>query len=783
MPRSRPSTHTPDDHTPAEGVPRSTRRLWRSRWLALTLLPLALAWTFLIEHTDTMRPLKEATLDWRFRWRGPIMPKVNIVYVDIDSLSIEAMGNFPWDHKLFASVCEALISEARVKAIGIDVVMSEAGMPQVVNREVWDAGHEMLGKFLFGNPPAQPPPPVVLGASYLSAVRRDAEKYPLPGEIPPPGGSPDVPPERPMWRGANGGKRSAPHYGLIDTVNNHTSIIPLFAPSPEGDPILHMSLELARLYWNVSSRDVSITPDYIRMKRPVGTGPRSGLASEIRIPLVEGQHMFVNWFSPWESDGQNARISFSDVYLYSEMLQSEDEDERQAAREFFGQDGFRNAVILIGATDPLMHDLDTTPFDPFPVPKVSVYGNALKTFVSGRYLCFTPSWFVWVATALLAYLVTRGLVGSQRLASRIASLLLVTGYVAAAFVVFAEFDIVLPLSAPVGGSLAVAFISLGVQVGIEQRQRNRLQNMFGTYLAPTVVEQIVESGTEPRLGGVEEEITAYFSDVQHFSALSEKLEPTQLVELMNEYLSACTDVVQSQSGTLDKFVGDAVIAMFGAPVPLPDHAHRACLAAMRVQQRTATLRERWARQTTPRWPADVLSMHTRIGLNSGPAVVGNMGSRSRFNYTMMGDTVNLAARLESAARHWGAFTLCTDATRIGCEAVEPGRVVFRPLNKIVVKGRMQPVDVFEIVGLCEHLSPDTLACVQIFGEGLRHYHARDWERAKKLFSESARLELNKPGENPGVVLNPSLALLDMIRELEGHLPLGDWDGSLTLREK
>ncbi|WP_081722151.1 CHASE2 domain-containing protein [Geminisphaera colitermitum] len=790
MPSSSHSSSVPDPDHPhsgggGEGATRRARRLWRSRWLAVALLPLAMTWA-LLDHTGVLQPLKDATLDWRFRWRGPIHAAVNVVYVDIDSPSINALGNFPWDHKLFASVCEPLVKEAGVKAIGIDVVMSEAGMPQIANRKTWAAGHEAFGKFLFGDPfanPPLPPPPVALGASYLSAVRRDAEMDPLPGEIPPPDGVATVPPERPMWRDAEGNQRPAPYYGLIDTLNNNTRTVPLFAPLPEGGRVLHLSLELARLYWGVSRDDVTITPDYVELRRPVGTGARTGIASKIRIPMVGGQYFHINWFSPWESAGQNARVSFSDVFLYSQMLHSEDEDERLAAREFFAQDGFHDAVILIGATDPLMHDLETTPFDLFPVPKVGVYGNALKTLVSGRFLRFAPPWSMWAITGVLAYLLTRGLAGAQRLPVRITSLLLVAGYVAAAFVVFAEFDLVLPLAGPVGGALTAGFVGLGVQVVIEQRQRSRLQNMFGTYVSPSVVKQILESGKEPRLGGVEEEITAYFSDVQLFASASEKLAPTQLVELMNEYLSACTDVVQAESGTLDKFVGDAVVAMFGAPVPLPDHAHRACLAAVRAQQRTAELRERWSRQTASKWPVEVLGMRTRIGLNSGPAVVGNMGSRSRFNYTMMGDTVNLAARLESAARHWGVFTLCTEATRAGCEAVEPGRVVFRALNKIVVKGRTQPVDVYEVVGLREQLSADTLECVQIFGEGLRRYHARDWEGAKKLFSQSVRLEPNKPGENPGVILNPSLALLEMVRELEDHLPLGDWDGSLTLRQK
>ena len=221
--------------------------------------------------------------------------------------------------------------------------------------------------------------------------------------------------------------------------------------------------------------------------------------------------------------------------------------------------------------------------------------------------------------------------------------------------------------------------------------------MFGTYVSPAVVGQLVKSGQPPRLGGHEEEITAYFSDIQGFSRFAELMPPERLVELMNEYLTACTDVVTEEGGTLDKYIGDAVVAMFGAPIAQRDHAYRACLVALRVQARLAELRAKW-REEGDRWPAVVAEMQTRIGLNSGPCVIGNMGSRTRFNYTMMGDNVNLAARMESGAKSWGVFTLCTEATRRACEQHAGDRVVFRPLGKIRVIGRAKPVAVFEVIG-------------------------------------------------------------------------------------
>ena len=155
---------------------------------------------------------------------------------------------------------------------------------------------------------------------------------------------------------------------------------------------------------------------------------------------------------------------------------------------------------------------------------------------------------------------------------------------------------------------------------------------------------------------------------------------------MNEYLTACTDIVLEEGGTLDKYVGDAVVAIYGAPVTLHGHAHRACLTALRVQKRVGELREKW-RAKAGKWPAIVHKLQARIGLNTGSAVVGNMGSQTRFSYTMMGDDVNIAARMESGAKSWGVYSMCTESTRSGCEKVEPGPRRFRALGRIIVKGR------------------------------------------------------------------------------------------------
>jgi adenylate cyclase len=248
---------------------------------------------------------------------------------------------------------------------------------------------------------------------------------------------------------------------------------------------------------------------------------------------------------------------------------------------------------------------------------------------------------------------------------------------------------------------------------------------------------------------------------------------------MNEYLTACTDIVTAQGGTLDKYIGDAVVAMFGAPVEFADHAYRACVASQLVQQRLETLRSKWSAAGT-KWPATVGHMHTRIGLNSGAAVVGNMGSLTRFNYTMMGDTVNLAARLESGARSYGAGTLVTEATKAAAE-LAGDRCVFRFLDRIVVKGRSQPVPIFEILGLKETIAPETRECARLFADGMEKYLQQDWDGALAAFERAAKCEPRQLDEFTEI--NPSLLYLQRCGLMKLNPPARDWDGVFVMTTK
>jgi adenylate cyclase len=741
------------------------KKLTYLRWLLL--LPIPALWCA-AQFLGWINFLELKSLDWRFRFRGEIDAPVKVAYVDVDSKSITDIGNQPWDRAYYAEVCAALLAAGKVKAVGVDYVFSEKGKPELVDETRFSQGTDKLKRLL----DTYPPVPVVVAAAYAAAEDRDINGQPIVRELPDADTPPAhvLPPERPEFREGVIVKH-APMMGLIDTIDGGTRKVPLFANTQDG-PFFHMGVELARLYWGLPRDAAKISNDRLDLVR----GDGFVLAS---VPLEKGRDLEVNWFSRWDSPERNVRASFSHVLVAGQMLGSENTEERAAATEFFQR--FDGAVVLIGPVDPLLQDLAPTPLDPHPVPRVGIHGNLLKTIVSGKYLHrISPAGVVGIVlgltAAVCALVLASGRWGAVR---KVGAVLLLAGYVLAAFWIFSRTHAVLPLVAPLGAAFTTSFAALIWQLVVEEKQRGRIKGMFGTYVSPELVNRMVESGEEPRLGGVEAQITAYFSDIEGFSTFAEKLPPDQLVELMNEYLTACTDIVTAQGGTLDKYIGDAVVAMFGAPVEFADHAYRACVASQLVQQRLDELRKRWT-SAGSKWPATVGHMHTRIGLNSGAAVVGNMGSLTRFNYTMMGDTVNLAARLESGARSYGAGTLVTEATKNAAE-LAGDRCVFRFLDRIVVKGRSQPVPIFEILGLKESVSASTRECSQLFVEGMEKYLRHDWDGAIAAFERSAKLEPRQPDEFTEI--NPSLLYLQRCAVMKLQPPPKDWDGVFVMKTK
>ena len=490
-----------------------------------------------------------------------------------------------------------------------------------------------------------------------------------------------------------------------------------------------------------------------------------------------------------EKDPENTNLisqkqKILDAVDANKRILSVQNEEMQRIKSFFST--FENSIVLIGPEEATFQDLAPTPFDAAAVPKVSVHGNLIKTLTSGEYLQRLPIKTDHFATLFVCLLMAFLAVyqGSHAQWVQAAGILLLCGYVYFGFEAFAQSHVVWPITAPACAGLSTSFIGLAAMVVIEQKAKGRLKGMFGSYVSSDLVEQMVASGEEPSLGGEETEITAFFSDVQAFSSFSELLTPTGLVDLMNEYLTAMTNILQEERGTLDKYIGDAIVAMYGAPIPMKDHAYQAVRTSILMQQKQIELRNKWVPEVE-KWGkchSLVTQMQTRIGCNTGTATVGNMGALDRFNYTMMGDMVNLAARCESGAKAYGAYIMVTEETKLASEKMKDD-IAFRYLDKIVVKGRSQPVAMYEPTGFMSELTQETQDCLDCFQQGIDKYLAQDWMGALNLFEKAKEMEPNKPGVTPGVKDNPSMILIDRCKVMMDNPPGDDWDGVYVMTTK
>ena len=309
---------------------------------------------------------------------------------------------------------------------------------------------------------------------------------------------------------------------------------------------------------------------------------------------------------------------------------------------------------------------------------------------------------------------------------------------------------------------------------IAEKDKRFLKDTFSTYISPELIDQMFDAKEEPQLGGEEGYHTAFFTDIQSFSAFSEKLTATDLVELLNDYLTEMTDTLLENRGTLDKYIGDAIVAFYGAPAPVDDHEYYACLTAVLMQERLSKMRDKW-RDEGDRWPEIVHNMQNRIGINTGKMVTGNMGSTMRMNYTMMGDTVNLAARLESSAKQYGIYIQVANETYSACK----DKFTWRDLDYVRVMGKTEPAQVYELIAVKGQETEQDKTILKAYHEALELYRNQDWDKAKDAFMAADELEDMFPGRKS----NPSRVYIPRCDHWKDNPPGDDWDGVWTLTSK
>ena len=483
---------------------------------------------------------------------------------------------------------------------------------------------------------------------------------------------------------------------------------------------------------------------------------------------------FLGWGGPWRpgleftSDYFMKYVSISDV-LYKR----------------FEPGTFKDKYVILGSTDPTLSDLVGSPFRPA-YPGLEVHATMLENLLMQDFL-------VDLGDRGTLYTFLSLLVGGLILSALVAY----TGpWLAGAFMGtvltllpllsyygMAEWGIVIEFVYPWLSTLMIGIIVILVNFFVEGREKRFLNATFKNYLSPELIDQMVESGASPKLGGEENVLTAYFTDIQSFSTFSEKLgSPTKLVELLNEYLTAMTDILMDNGGTLDKYEGDAIIAFFGAPMPLGNHAYASCKAALDMQDKLDELRKKWISEGD-KWPLIVHQMRMRIGINTGPIVTGNMGSTMRMNYTMMGDTVNLAARLESGAKQYGVFSMCSQETLDEAG----GNILSRQIDRVKVVGKTLPVLTCEVLHIDRDLAdPQLVELCEKFNQAKLLYEQMKWDEAIALFQECLEIEPHHPERAPGCKTTPSHVFIERCEDYKENPPVApgeEWDGVYTATSK
>jgi adenylate cyclase len=716
-----------------------------------------------------LRNLEAKALDLRFHLRGEKSPGTGVVLVAIDDRSIAELGRWPWSRKHFAEIVHRLHA-AGAKVIAFDLLFTEP--ETAVEREVLrslrqafqsfdvplqaphletfdrillqmeqasdsdaafasaihEAGNVVLPFALTRHtsssqsPPApQPPPPIIAQAAFriLHHLGSDQPRRPLTGNV-------ILAPLDPI-------AHSAVALGHVN-VTFDTDGTPRYehpVVEYQGEYYPSLVIQVARQYLGVRPEEVAV-----RFGDGIQLGP-------LTIPTDESMRLLVNYLG---------RRGTFPTYAFVDVLQ-----------ERLPDSTFRDAIVLIGGDASGLADTFITPFAA-DVSGIERHATVIDNILRQDFLRRGDS------TALLdmAAIVMMGLlVGwlSPKCPSywgSIAALGLASVYVLVNVLTFTQAGLWVNLLFPL---LAIVVNQSGITLFeylTEERQKRQIRRAFQYYLHPAVVDQVSQNPQRLKLGGETRELTVLFSDIRSFSAIAEGLSPEALVHLLNEYLTAMTQVIFRHNGLLDKYIGDGIMAVYGAPLHDPDHAYQACSSALEMMEELKVLHTRWVAQGLPR-------MNIGIGINTASMVVGNMGSELRFDYTVMGDGVNLASRLEGANKAYGTNIIISEST---WEQVR-GRIATRELDVIRVQGKAQPTRIFEVLSTLP-LSPERAAMAQQFKVGLQAYRAQQWEDAIQRFQQVLEAMTGDP---------LSRLYIQRCKTFMATPPPPDWDGVYMMQTK
>ncbi len=614
--------------------------------VAVTLSLLYLA------NASFLEILENKTLDMRFTLRGGIAPGPETVIAAIDEKSIHSLGRFPWTRSVWARVVDRLTEEGAAVVV-FDVLFPEpesASADGLLQNAIEKNGRVILPMDFdfsetgykesgFTNSQVD----FLFPSAYAVLKNIDAPYLPLIAKIVLP----------PLERLSNAATSIA-HINMIPD-NDGTLRWEVLAIKYHDDYYAPIGLQAARLYRKLEMQDLALD------------GHAEIQLGDTVIPTDSRSRMLINYRGP---EGTFPRYSVSDIV-----------DRKTPAGTF------TNKIVLIGATAIGIYDLRVTPFSNN-MSGVEKHASVVDNILKGDFLRRSNA---DVLLLIFLFAVVLG-VALPRLGARAGAalfLVLFAGYLGFVYYLFVAkgiwFNLVYPASALFFGYTS----QTAYRFFTEERRARDIRKMFSSYVSKRIVDELIRDPSKAKLGGDRKEITVLFSDIRGFTTFSEKHQPEEVVSLLNEYLGAMTAIVFEYEGTLDKFVGDAVMALWGAPVGQPDHAERACRCALAMIDKLKELQAKWAAEG--KYVIDI-----GIGINTGDMVVGNMGAEGKkMDYTVIGDNVNLGARLEGLTRKYNNHIIISEYTYEKVKNIVRANV----LDSVTVKGKEKPVVVYDLVGL------------------------------------------------------------------------------------
>ena len=700
----------------------------RQRWFGYPLIVsmAIIAFSIALIRPDFIEQIELKSLDERFKIRGPITPDSRVVIVAIDDNSLSEIGRWPWPRDKIAEIVDNIINKYGAKAIGFDIVFSEEQANplkesvRLLNKggkansqvQAWLNKHQNIGNLdaklenSFNQHHSQIVPGYFFHLVGSDVPEQTLKRLPQFSEL--------------MQSSAMTAEfsddaaqtipRIAAVEGNLPQLTEAADAVGFFNSFPDSDGTVRRIPLIAELngyiYPSLVMQTLRTFLDWPEMSVKMDVGGVSEISIGDR--MIRTDHsgsMLLNHYGPGETF---RHISAADLL---------------AGR--VGPDVLKDAIVFLGVTAVGVFDYRPTPYDPV-FPGVEAHAAALSNILNNEEIT-RPGYLELVE--LLSVLILSLLCGSlvYHRGAVVQTLSIFGVPILIIFIslwIFSSYGLWLKASYLIMGVLMATIPITLLEYVVESRKRAFIHDAFSHYLAPEVVASLAEHPETLQLGGEERHMTAMFSDIAAFSSFSENLSPHELVHFLNLYLTAMSDIILKRGGTIDKYEGDAIIAFFGAPLDMPDHPTQCVLAALEQQNALLRLRDQWAEKGFP-------EVHIRIGINDGPMVVGNMGTDSYMNYTMMGDHVNLASRLEGVCKMYRVPILMSRDTYL--QVREEIAATF--VDRVKVIGRSQPVDLYLPLAPRDEISDADLQPHRTYEKAWSLMHQHNFDEAGKLFDK------------------------------------------------